>query len=403
MSKLTLKDIAVEGKRVFVRVDFNVPLTPEGEVLDDTKIRAALPTIEFLRERGSRVILASHLGRPKGRVVDELRMDPVARRLSRLMGQAVQKVDVIVGQEAEHAVEALAPGEVLLLENLRFEAAEEKNDPAFAAALSRLADIFVNDAFGTAHRAHASNSGLARYLPAVAGLLMEKEIVHLTRCRENPPSPLVAVLGGKKVADKIGVIRSFLSSVDSILLGGAMANTFLRARGLAPGDSFFEKDKVDVAADLLREAGDRGKAKIVLPLDVVIVQELRAQSPFKIVKVDEIPAGWSAVDIGPQTVELFKKTIAAARMILWNGPLGAYEFPPFNKGTEMVARAIAEASAESIVGGGDIVAALDQLGLSRQMTHISTGGGAILEFWEGKELPGLAALDDSNQTENKNR
>lgn len=393
----------MEGKRVFVRVDFNVPLTPEGAVLDDTKIRAALPTIEFLRERGSRVILASHLGRPQGRVVDELRMDPVARRLSQLLGQEVQKVGAIVGKEAERAVEALAPGEVLLLENVRFEAAEEKNDPGFAAALSRLADIFVNDAFGTAHRAHASNSGVARHLPAVAGLLMEKEILHLTRCRENPPSPLVAILGGKKVADKIGVIRSFLPNVDSLLLGGAMANTFLRARGLSIGDSFLEKDKVDVAADLLREAFGQGQARIVLPVDVVVVQELRSHSTFKIVKVEQIPEGWSAVDIGPETVELFKKIIGEARMILWNGPLGAYEFPPFNKGTEMVARAVAEAGAESIVGGGDIVAALDQLGLSHQMTHISTGGGAILEFWEGKELPGLAAIDESNRTESENR
>lgn len=393
----------MEGKRVFLRVDFNVPLTPEGAVLDDTKIRAALPTIEFLRERGSRVILASHLGRPRGRVVDELRMDPVARRLSQLLGQEVQKVGTVVGKKVEKAVEALAPGEVLLLENVRFEAAEEKNDPGFAAALSRLADIFVSDAFGTAHRAHASNSGVARHLPTVAGLLMEKEILHLTRCRENPPSPLVAILGGKKVADKIGVIRSFLSNVDSLLLGGAMANTFLRARGLSIGGSFFEKDKVDVAADLLQEASGQGQAKIILPVDVVVAQELRSHSTFKIVKAEQIPEGWSAVDIGPETVELFKKIIGEARMILWNGPLGAYEFPPFNKGTEMVARAVAEAGAESIVGGGDIVAALDQLGLSHQMTHISTGGGAILKFWEGKELPGLAAIDENNRTESENR
>lgn len=394
MSKLTLKDIAVEGKKVFVRVDFNVPLTPEGTVLDDTKIRAALPTIEYLRERGSRVILASHLGRPKGRVVDGLRMDPVASRLFELLGGAVQKVGSVIGEEVESAVEDLPPGEILLLENLRFEAAEEKNDPDFAAALSRLADVFVNDAFGTAHRAHASNSGVARYLPAVAGLLMEKEILYLTRCRESPPSPLVAILGGKKVADKIGVIRSFLSGADSILLGGAMANTFLRARGLTLGNSFLEEDKLDVAAALLREATAPDRAELILPLDVVVAQELRPHSTSKSVKAGQIPTGWSAVDIGPETVALFKKIISGARMILWNGPLGAYEFPPFNRGTEMVARAVAEADAESIVGGGDIVAALDQLGLSHRMTHISTGGGAILEFWEGKELPGVAAIDE---------
>ena len=379
---------------MFVRVDFNVPLTPEGKVLDDTKIRAALPTIEYLRERGSRIILASHLGRPGGRIVEELRMEPVAGRLSELLGQAVQRVGKVTGAEVERAVEALAPGEVLLLENLRFEAGEEKNDPGFAAALSRLADIFVNDAFGTAHRAHASNSGVAGLLPAVAGLLMEKEILYLSRCRENPPSPLVAILGGKKVADKIGVIRSFLSNADSILLGGAMANTFLRARGFPLGDSFLEEDKIDVAAALLEEAAGRVRAKLVLPLDVVIARELRSHSTSKIVRAEEIPAGWKAVDIGPETVEFFKKIIGEARMVLWNGPLGAYEFPPFNKGTEMVARAVAEADAESVVGGGDIVAALDQLDLSPRMNHISTGGGAILEFWEGKELPGLAAIDE---------
>ena len=384
----------MEGKRVFVRVDFNVPLTKEGGVLDDTKIRAALPTIEYLRERGARIILASHLGRPKGRIVEELRMDPVARRLSELLGQTVGKVGAVIGGEVEDAAKALAPGEILLLENLRFEAGEEKDDPGFAASLSRLADVFVNDAFGTAHRAHASNSGLARILPAAAGLLMEKEILYLTRCRENPPSPLVAILGGKKVADKIGVIRSFLSNADSILLGGAMANTFLRARGFSLGDSFLEEDKIDVAFDLLQEADSRGRAKLVLPLDVVVTRELRPNSTSKIVEVEQIPAGWSAVDIGPETVGVFREIIDKARMVLWNGPLGAYEFPPFNEGTKMVARAVAASDAESVVGGGDIVAALDQLGLSSHMTHISTGGGAILEFWEGKKLPGLAAIDE---------
>lgn len=394
MSKLTVKDIEVGGKRVFVRVDFNVPLTPEGAVLDDTKIRAALPTIKYLLEKGSRVILASHLGRPKGRVVEELRMGPVAGRLSQLLGREVQKVDAVVGEAVEKAVGALSPGEVLLLENVRFEPGEEKNDPGFAEALSRLADVVVNDAFGTAHRAHASNSGVSRFLPVAAGFLMEKEILHLTKSRQDPPSPLVAILGGKKVADKIGVIRYFIKHADSLLLGGAMANTFLKARGLSVGSSFYEEDKVAVAGEILQAASGRGLAEIFLPVDLAVTEELRAQSPFKIVGVAEIPAGWSAVDIGPKTVELFQKVIGGARLVLWNGPLGAYEYPPFNLGTENVARALAASGAESVIGGGDLVAALDRLDLSPQMTHVSTGGGATLEFWEGKELPGLAAIND---------
>jgi phosphoglycerate kinase len=334
LSKLTVKDIEVGGKRVFVRVDFNVPLTPEGAVLDDTKIRAALPTIKYLLEKGSRVILASHLGRPKGQVVEELRMDPVAGRLSQLLGREVQKVDAVVGEAVEKAVGALSPGEVLLLENVRFEPGEEKNDPGFAEALSRLADVVVNDAFGTAHRAHASNSGVSRFLPVAAGFLMEKEILHLTKSRQDPPSPLVAILGGKKVADKIGVIRYFIKHADSLLLGGAMANTFLKARGLSVGSSFYEEDKVAVAGEILQAASGRGLAEIFLPVDLAVTEELRAQSPFKIVGAAEIPAGWSAVDIGPKTVELFQKVIGGARLVLWNGPLGAYEYPPFNLVTQ---------------------------------------------------------------------
>ncbi|RJX29459.1 MAG: phosphoglycerate kinase [Dethiobacter sp.] len=397
MSKLTVKDIPAEGKRVFVRVDFNVPLSPEGRVLDDTKIRASLPTIRYLLEKGSRLILASHLGRPKGKVVEALRMDPVAERLSRLLGREVLKSNTVVGEEVVRAVEALKPGDILLLENIRFEAGEEKNDPQFAAALARLADFYVNDAFGTAHRAHASTNGISRFLPAVAGLLMEKEIVYLYKSRENPPSPLVAILGGKKVADKIGVIRHFMGHADSLLLGGAMANTFLKARGYVMGSSFYEEDKLDLAREILEEA-PKNQARIYLPSDVVIVEELRARSPFKVVKAENIPEGWSAVDIGPETVDTFQKAIHGAKMIIWNGPLGAYEFPPFHKGTEMVARSIAAAKAESIVGGGDIVAALEELGLSDQITHLSTGGGAVLEFWEGKELPGLTVLQEHSLT-----
>jgi len=395
LSKLTIKDIPVEGKRVFVRVDFNVPLSDEGKVLDDTRIRSALPTINYLLEKGCRIILASHLGRPKGRVVEKLRMDPVARELSRLLGQEVRKSDMVVGAEVEEIVNALPPGGILLLENVRFESGEEKNDNKLAAAFSRLGDIFVNDAFGTAHRAHASNNGIARYLPAVAGLLMEKEIVYLNKSKENPPSPQIAILGGKKIADKIGVIHSFMRQADCLLLGGAMANTFLKAKGFFIGDSFCENDKLAEAEKILAEAGN-SKAEIILPVDVVITKELRAESPYEIVKVEEIPAGWSAVDIGPETVIFFKKKISGAKMILWNGPLGAYEFAPFNKGTKLVAEAMAEADAESLVGGGDIVAALEELGISDKITHISTGGGAVLDFWEGKELPGLAVLQDKS-------
>jgi len=397
LSKLTVKDILVEGKRVFVRVDFNVPLSPEGRVLNDTKIRASLPTIRYLLEKGSKLILASHLGRPKGRVVEGLRMKPVAERLSRLLDREVLKSNTVIGEEVEKAVEALKPGDILLLENIRFEAGEEKNDPQLAAALSRLADLYVNDAFGTAHRAHASTNGIARFLPAIAGLLMEKEIVYLSKSKENPPSPLVVILGGKKVADKIGVIRHFLHHADRLLLGGAMANTFLKARGHVMGNSFYEEDKLDVASEILEEAKSN-QAKIYLPIDVVITEELRAHSPSKIVKAENIPEGWSAVDIGPETVDTFQKAIRGAKMILWNGPLGAYEFPPFHKGTEMIARTIAATNAESIVGGGDIVAALEELGLSDKITHLSTGGGAVLEFWEGKELPGLTVLQDKSIT-----
>ncbi len=393
MSKLTIKDIPVEGKRVFVRVDFNVPLSDGGKVLNDTKIRSVLPTVRYLLGKGSRIILASHLGRPKGRVVEKLRMDPVARQLSRLLGQEVRKSDQVVGDAVEEAVNALPPGGILLLENVRFEGGEEKNDDQLAVAFSRLGDIFVNDAFGTAHRAHASNNGIANYLPAVAGLLMEKEIAYLQKSKENPPSPQIAILGGKKIADKIGVIHSFMRRADGLLLGGAMANTFLKAMGVFIGDSFCENEKLAEAERILAGA-ESGKAEIILPTDVVITRELRSGSPHKIVKVEEIPPGWAIADIGPETVNLFKKAISGAKMIVWNGPLGVYEFVPFNMGTKLVAEAVAEAGAESLVGGGDIVAALEDLGVSDKITHISTGGGAVLDFWEGKELPGLAVLQE---------
>ncbi len=393
MDKLNVKDLPVKGKRVLVRVDFNVPLDEEGNVLDDTKIRASLPTLDYLLHNNATLILVSHLGRPKGRVVEKLRMDPVGRRLSQLLGREVVKCDAITGPAVREALEKLPPGAVLLLENVRFDPREEKNDPAFAAELAEMADLFVNDAFGTAHRAHASTTGVAAYLPAVAGLLMDKEIRYLNKSRENPLCPLVIILGGKKVADKIGVIHHFLPYDCSILLGGGMANTFLKALGHDMGKSLLEDDKLEVAREILEEAS-RSKASLLLPEDVVVVEELRQDSPYQVKKVGEIPPGWSAVDIGPRTLQRFQEVIATARMILWNGPLGAYEYPPFHRGTEMVARAVAAADAESIIGGGDIVAALEKLDLSGQVTHISTGGGAVLDFWEGKDLPGLAALQD---------
>jgi len=395
LNKLTVKDVPVQGKRVLVRVDFNVPLDEEGRVLDDTKIRASLPTLDYLLEKGARVMLLSHLGRPKGKVVEKMRMDPVARRLAQLLGREVEKCDFITGPEVQAALRNLSPGAVLMLENVRFDPREEKNDPAFAAALAELAELYVNDAFGAAHRAHASTSGIAAYLPAVAGLLMHREIRYLSKSRDNPLFPLVVIMGGKKVADKIGVIRHFLPFECSILLGGAMANTFLKAKGFSMGSSLYEDDRLDMARDILEEA-DRSPAQLLLPVDVYVVEELNRHSPHQVKGVDMIPPGWSAVDIGPQTVKNFREVITKAKMILWNGPLGAYEFPPFHWGTEMVARAVAASAAESIIGGGDIVAAMEKLDLSGQVTHISTGGGAVLTFWEGKELPGLAALPEQS-------
>ncbi len=396
MSKLTVKDVSVEGKKVFLRVDFNVPLSSKGEVLDDFKIRASLPTIKYLLEKGARLILASHLGRPKGKVVEELRMAPVVKQLSRLLGREVFSVREVVGSEVEKAIDSLPSEGVLLLENLRFEPGEEKNDPDLAAAYARMADLFVNDAFGTAHRAHASNCGISAFLPAVAGLLMDRELLYLSKSRENPSRPVTAILGGKKVADKIGVIRFFMEQADYLLLGGAMANTFLRAQGFSMGRSLYEEDKLGVAEEILQDSGSK-KAKILFPLDVIITEELRSGATFRVAGTKEIPEGWSAVDLGPQTVQLFKDTIVASRTVIWNGPLGAYEFPPFNKGTEEVARAIAFSKAESIIGGGDIVAALQDLDIAEKFTHLSTGGGAVLKFWEGKTLPGLEALREKSE------
>ncbi len=390
--KLSVSDVAVKGKRVLLRVDFNVPLS-EKRVVDDTRIRAALPTITDLLERGARLILASHLGRPRGEVRPELRLDPVAIRLSELLGQPVRKLDRVIGPEVQQAVKSLADGEVILLENLRFEKGEEANDPDFARQLAQTADLLVNDAFGTAHRAHASTAGVAAYIPAAAGLLMLKEIETLTRCLEDPARPLAAILGGAKVSDKLGVIRRFLKLADTLLLGGAMANTFLAALDYPLGESLYEEGLVDDALDILEES-ETGSCCLQLPVDLVTTRELKPQSPFKTVPVGEVDEGWKAVDIGPETAALFGEIAVEAGTILWNGPLGVFETAPFHRGTETVARAVAGSRAFSIAGGGDIVAALESFGLAGQIDFISTGGGATLKFWEGETLPGIAALRD---------
>ncbi len=390
--KLSVADVEVKGKKVLLRVDFNVPLEG-GRVKDDTRIRAALPTIVDLLNRGARLILVSHLGRPGGEARPELRLDPVAGRLSELLGRTVLKLDQVVGPAVQKAVDQLADGEALLLENVRFEKGEEKNDPDFARQLAQTADLFVNDAFGTAHRAHASTAGVAEYIPAVAGLLMIKEIELLSQCIEQPARPLVAILGGAKVSDKLNVIRRFLELADTLLIGGGMANTFLAAMDYPMGDSFYEEELVEGAGDIFK-AGEESRCCLQLPVDLTITRELKPQSEFKVVPVGEVAEGWKAVDIGPETAALFSEAATAAGTILWNGPLGVFETAPFHRGTEAVARAVSRSRAFSIVGGGDIVAAIEDFGLAEQISFISTGGGATLEFWEGKNLPGIAVLQN---------
>ncbi len=391
MNKKTVRDIELKGKRVLVRVDFNVPLDKKtGAITDDTRIRAALPTIQYLIDQGAKVILCSHLGRPDGQVKENLRLTPVAARLSELLGRPVARTDDCVGPAVEQAVAALQPGDVLLLENLRFHAEEEANDPAFAQALARLADVFVNDAFGTAHRAHASTEGVTHYLPAVAGFLMEKEIDYLSRAIENPEHPYVAIIGGAKISGKIEVLENLLGKVDALLIGGGMANTFLKARGHETGQSLVEDDRLDLARELMARAG----GKLHLPVDVVVTPAGETGAEHKVVGVDQVPADWKIVDIGPQTVKAFGRVIQAARTVVWNGPLGVFEVPAFAEGTTSVARLLADSGAISIIGGGDSAAAVAQAGLEDRMSHISTGGGASLEFLEGKTLPGVAALLD---------
>jgi phosphoglycerate kinase len=392
MRKKTIRDIEVKGRRVFVRVDFNVPLEG-GRITDDLRIVASLPTITYLLEHGAAVILASHLGRPKG-PDPALRMDPIAARLGELLGRPVRKLDDCVGPAVAEAVAAMRPGDVVLLENLRFHNEEEANDPVFAKQLASLADVYVNDAFGTAHRAHASTAGIAAFLPAVAGLLMERELQFLGKVLEQPQRPLVVILGGAKVGDKIGVIRNLLRLAQTMLIGGGMCYTFLRASGAEIGASLCEADRLDLARELMQEATQRG-VTLALPVDVVAAERVEAGAPTRVVDARAIPAGWAGVDIGPRTVAAFGAPIASAGTVLWNGPMGVFEIPAFAEGTRAIAKAVAESCGESIVGGGDTGAAVEEFGYTEKMTHVSTGGGASLEFMEGKTLPGVAVLQDA--------
>jgi phosphoglycerate kinase len=390
MNKKTIRDINVAQKRVLVRVDFNVPQDQAGNITDDTRIRAALPTIQYLRDKGAKVILCSHLGRPKGKVAEEFRLTPVAKRLSELLGAPIRKTEDCIGPEVERAVAAMKPGDVLLLENLRFYAQEEANDPAFAKQLASVADVYVNDAFGTAHRAHASTEGVTHFLPAVAGFLMERELNFLGKATAAPTRPYVAILGGAKVSDKIAVIENLLPKVDQLIVGGGMANTFFKAQGYEVGASLVEDDKVELAKGLLK----RGGKKLLLPVDVVVADAFAADAKHQTVAVDKVPAGWRILDIGPESVTKFAAVLKKAKTVVWNGPMGVFEFPAFAAGTVAIAKALAKSGATSIIGGGDSAAAVEQAGVADKITHISTGGGASLEFLEGKVLPGVAALQD---------
>lgn len=390
MNKKTVYDIEVQNKRVLVRCDFNVPLDSAGNITDDLRIQAALPTIRYLLDQGAAVILCSHLGRPGGKPVDKLRLGPVARRLSELLGREVRKVDQVVGPAVSAAAAAMRPGDVLLLENTRFEPGDEGNDPELSRQLAALADVYVNDAFGAAHRAHASTAGVAAFLPSAAGLLMGREIEMLGSAIHSPKRPLVVILGGAKISDKIGVIENLLTIADQILIGGGMANTFLRAKGYPMGDSLVEEGSVETARGLMA----RGGTKLALPVDAVVANAFSADAATQVVASDAVLPGWRILDIGPRTVELFAEVIAKAGTVIWNGPMGVFEMAPFARGTFAVAKALAASHAISIIGGGDSASAVEQSGVADSITHISTGGGASLEFLEGQELPGVAVLDD---------
>ncbi|WP_019851462.1 phosphoglycerate kinase [Desulfitobacterium sp. PCE1] len=391
MHKKGLKDIVVRDKRVFVRVDFNVPMDDHGNITNDTRIRAALPTIQYLIGEGAKIILASHLGRPKGKPDPKYSLAPVAKRLSELLNRPVSIAPDCIGPEVEKEVAQLHEGEVLLLENVRYHEEEEKNEPEFVKQLARLAEVYVNDAFGTAHRAHASTEGIAHHIPGVAGLLLQKEIESMGKALEDAERPFVAIIGGAKVSDKIGVIENLLNKVDALIIGGGMANTFLKAQGYDLGKSLVEADKLSLAQEILDKAQEL-KVDILLPQDVVAAKEFKADAPYRITTIQELTEDEMALDIGPESAGLFSERIQKARTIVWNGPMGVFEMEHFAKGTEKVAQAVALCPGMTIVGGGDSVAAVEKMGVGNQMSHISTGGGASLKLLEGKTLPGVAAL-----------
>ncbi len=393
MNKKMIRDVDVKGKRVLMRVDFNVPMNEKGEIVDDKRITAALPSIEYLIENEAKVILMSHFGRPKGQVVESMRMDPIAAHLAKLLDKPVKKLDDCIGEEVQNAVNKMKNGDVILLENVRFHQEEEANDQAFAKQLAALGDVYVNDAFGTSHRAHASTAGVAQYLPAAAGFLMEKELEFLGQAVNNPKRPFLAILGGAKVKDKIAVIESLLNKVDILIIGGGMAYTFLKAKGYEVGNSLLDKERVEFCRGIMQQA-EAKNVKLLLPVDVVAAKEFAADAENKIVAADNIPGNWQGLDIGPKTISLFSEAINEAATVVWNGPMGVFEWPAFASGTNNIAEALAKSKAITIIGGGDSAAAVEQAGLAHEITHVSTGGGASLEFLEGKELPGVASLND---------
>lgn len=393
LNKKSIEDIDVRGKRALVRMDFNVPLNEEGHITDDRRIREAMPTIKYLKDNGAKVILMSHLGRPKGKFNPKYSLKPVAARLSELLGTAVVLAEDVIGESAKRLSEQLKEGEVMLLENVRFHEEEEKNDPIFAKNLADLGDLFVNDAFGTAHRAHASTAGIADYLPSAVGFLIKKEIDIMGKALTTPERPFVAILGGAKVSDKIGVIENLIDKVDILLIGGGMAFTFYKAMGYEIGKSILEADKVQMAADILKKAEEKG-IKLLLPVDIIVAPEFKNDSPWKSVAGDDLPADQLGLDIGDNSRKIFSEIIKDAKTVVWNGPMGVFEMPNFAKGTFALAEAMSECPGTTIVGGGDSAAAVEQLGFADKITHISTGGGASLEFLEGKALPGIDVVDN---------
>ncbi|CAH8704867.1 phosphoglycerate kinase [Paenibacillus thiaminolyticus] len=392
MNKKSVRDIDVKGKRVFVRVDFNVPLE-DGKITDDTRIRETLPTIQYLAEQGAKIILASHLGRPKGEVVESMRLTPAANRLSELLGKPVKKLDESIGEQVQAEINRMNDGDIVVLENVRFHKGEEKNDPELAKAFAALADVYVNDAFGAAHRAHASTEGIAHHLPAVSGLLMEKELSVLGKALSNPERPFTSIIGGSKVKDKIDVINKMLEISDNVIIGGGLAYTFFKAQGYEIGQSLCDNEKLDVALGFIEKAKQLGK-NFYLPVDIVVSDDFSADANTKIVAIDEIPADWEGIDIGPKTREIYADVIKNSKLIVWNGPMGVFEIEPFSHGTRAVAQACAETEGYTVIGGGDSAAAVEKFHLKDKMDHISTGGGASLEFMEGKQLPGVVALND---------